>query len=55
VPLKAGTVDIVVFCLALMGTNIGEFLKEANRLLKPNGILKIAEVRSRFEGVRDEN
>lgn len=36
-----------------MGTNIGEFLIEASRILKPNGILKIAEVRSRFEG--DEN
>ena len=30
-----------------------EFLQEAHRILKPNGILKIAEVRSRFEGERE--
>lgn len=28
-------------------------MKEAHRILKPGGILKIAEVRSRFEGVKD--
>ncbi len=50
VPLENEVVDIVVFCLSLMGTNIGEFLEEASRILRPNGILKIAEVRSRFEG-----
>jgi len=50
VPLANDSVDIVVFCLSLMGTNIGEFLVEASRILKPDGILKIAEVRSRFEG-----
>ena len=33
-----------------MGTNIGEFLLEANRILKVDGLLKIIEVRSRFEG-----
>ena len=38
-----------------MGTNIEDFLREANRILKPRGILKIAEVRSRFEGVENEN
>jgi len=32
-----------------MGTNIIEFLCEAHRVLKPNGILKIAEVVSRIE------
>jgi ribosomal RNA-processing protein 8 len=31
-----------------MGTNIGDFIKEAHRILKPYGIIKIAEVRSRF-------
>jgi ribosomal RNA-processing protein 8 len=49
VPLKDSSVDIVVFCLALMGTNIADFLLEARRILKPNGVLKVAEVRSRFE------
>ena len=49
VPLSNESVDIVVFCLSLMGTNIGDFILEASRILKPNGILKIVEVRSRFE------
>ena len=50
-PLKNTSVDIVIFCLSLMGTNIGDFLQEGYRILKPNGILKITEVRSRFESV----
>ena len=49
VPLSDESVDIVVFCLSLMGTNIGDFILEASRILKPSGILKIVEVRSRFE------
>ena len=49
VPLKKGTVDVAVFVLALMGTNIADFIREAHRVLNKNGILKIAEVRSRFE------
>jgi len=48
VPLSNNSVDVVVFCLSLMGTNTLDFLKEAQRVLKPNGILKIAEVKSRF-------
>uniref|UniRef100_A0A3B3Z8Y9 Ribosomal RNA-processing protein 8 n=1 Tax=Periophthalmus magnuspinnatus TaxID=409849 RepID=A0A3B3Z8Y9_9GOBI len=52
VPLKDSSVDIVVFCLSLMGTNLADFLKEANRVLKRGGFLKIAEVSSRFENVR---
>lgn len=50
VPLKDKSVDIVVFCLALMGTNIADFIREAHRILKPSGIIRIAEVRSRFDG-----
>ncbi|XP_048389413.1 ribosomal RNA-processing protein 8 isoform X2 [Stegostoma tigrinum] len=52
VPLPDESVDIVVFCLALMGTNLLDFLTEANRVLRQGGILKIAEVASRFEDVR---
>ena len=53
VPLKDKSVDIVVFCLSLMGTNISDFLREAHRILKTNGIMKIAEVQSRFHGNED--
>jgi ribosomal RNA-processing protein 8 len=49
VPLKSKTVDMAVFCLSLMGTNLADFLNEAHCVLKDVGILKIAEVRSRFE------
>lgn len=49
VPLKKKSVDVVVFSLSLMGTNVADFIKEAWRILKPNGKLLIAEVKSRFE------
>ncbi|XP_024425106.2 ribosomal RNA-processing protein 8 [Desmodus rotundus] len=52
VPLEDESVDVAVFCLSLMGTNIRDFLEEANRVLKTGGLLKVAEVSSRFEDVR---
>ncbi|KAL2912547.1 25S rRNA (adenine645-N1)-methyltransferase [Polyrhizophydium stewartii] len=48
VPLAASSCDVVVFCLSLMGTNFVDFLKEARRILKSGGELKIAEVVSRI-------
>ncbi|KAI8825720.1 methyltransferase-domain-containing protein [Fimicolochytrium jonesii] len=48
VPLEEGTVDVVVFCLSLMGTNFMDFVREAGRVLKVGGRLMIAEVVSRF-------
>lgn len=48
VPLPNGTVDVAVFCLSLMGTNLADFVREAHRVLKSSGRLKIAEVKSRF-------
>lgn len=49
VPLADASVDIAIYCLALMGTSVREFLLEAHRVLKPNGVLQVAEVKSRFE------
>jgi ribosomal RNA-processing protein 8 len=49
-PLPDASVDCVVFCLALMGTDYEQFLREAARVCKPGGKLLIAEVRSRVEG-----
>ena len=43
---------MVVFSLSLMGTNFPEFLQEANRVLKPGGVLFIAEVLGRFSDVK---
>ncbi|KAL1505823.1 hypothetical protein ABEB36_005295 [Hypothenemus hampei] len=53
VPLKDASVDVAVFCLSLMGTNLKDYILEANRVLKVGGILKIAEVESRFDDVND--
>jgi ubiquinone/menaquinone biosynthesis C-methylase UbiE len=44
--------DIGVFSLSLMGTNYVDFLREANRVIKPGGKLFIAEVTSRFADVK---
>uniref|UniRef100_A0A7M4FHP2 Ribosomal RNA-processing protein 8 n=1 Tax=Crocodylus porosus TaxID=8502 RepID=A0A7M4FHP2_CROPO len=52
VPLGDASVDVAVFCLSLMGTNLREILEEANRLLRPGGTLLVAEVASRFPDVR---
>lgn len=32
--LFSGSVDVVVFCLSLMGSNLSQFIREANRVLK---------------------
>ena len=48
VPLPDNSCSIVIFCLALMGTNFLDFIKEAYRILAPRGELWIAEIKSRF-------
>ncbi|QDZ25836.1 putative methyltransferase [Chloropicon primus] len=52
VPLESGCCDIAIFCLALMGNDYPLFLREAERCLKANGTLWIAEVRSRYSKVK---
>lgn len=48
VPLADESANVVVFCLALMGTNFLDFIKEAIRILRPRGEVWIAEIKSRF-------
>ena len=40
--------DVAVFSLALMGVNWGDYFKEAYRLLRAGGLLKIAEPASKW-------
>ena len=47
-PLADGSVDVAIFCLALMGTNWISFIEEAHRVLHWKGELWIAEIKSRF-------
>ncbi|KAJ2741180.1 25S rRNA (adenine645-N1)-methyltransferase [Coemansia sp. BCRC 34301] len=51
VPLPDDAVDVAIFCLALMGTDFLKFIREANRILRTGGELKIAEVVSRVSDV----
>ncbi|POY70454.1 hypothetical protein BMF94_6522 [Rhodotorula taiwanensis] len=58
VPLPGGTaggeiVDAVVCCLSLMGTDWIRMIREARRVLRAGGSLKIAEVSSRFTSFDD--
>lgn len=48
VPMEDESCTVVIFCLALMGTNFLDFIEEAYRILAPNGELWIAEIKSRF-------
>jgi len=51
-PLADGSVNVAIFCLALMGTNWLAFVEEAWRVLRWNGELWVAEIKSRFGRVR---
>ncbi|KAF2774562.1 hypothetical protein EJ03DRAFT_263619 [Teratosphaeria nubilosa] len=48
IPLPDGSVDVAIFCLALMGTNWTSFIEEAYRILHWKGELWVAEIKSRF-------
>jgi ribosomal RNA-processing protein 8 len=47
-PLADGSIDVAIFCLALMGTNWIDFIEEAFRVLRWKGELWVAEIKSRF-------
>ncbi|KAF2164296.1 hypothetical protein M409DRAFT_25175 [Zasmidium cellare ATCC 36951] len=48
VPAVDGSVDVAIFCLALMGTNWISFIEEAYRILHWKGELWVSEIKSRF-------
>jgi len=47
-PLPDSSVDVAIFCLALMGTNWLDFIDEAYRILRWKGELWVSEIKSRF-------
>ncbi|KAL6711050.1 25S rRNA (adenine645-N1)-methyltransferase [Coniothyrium glycines] len=47
-PLAPNSVDVAIFCLALMGTNWLDFIDEAYRVLRWRGELWVSEIKSRF-------
>lgn len=47
-PLPDGSVDVAVFCLALMGTNWIDFVEEVGRVVRWGGECWVAEIKSRF-------
>ncbi|KAK6529016.1 25S rRNA (adenine645-N1)-methyltransferase [Orbilia ellipsospora] len=47
-PLRDGSVDVAIFCLALMGTNWLNMVEEAVRVVRYGGEVWIAEIKSRF-------
>ena len=57
VPVKSGTLNVVVFSLSLMGKNWKDYLTEARRCLAINGYLFISEttnsLKGRLTGLRD--
>ncbi|KRY27412.1 Ribosomal RNA-processing protein 8, partial [Trichinella spiralis] len=52
VPLADENVDVCIFSLSLMGSNIADYILESNRILRINGILIIIEILSRFQSLR---
>ncbi|KAI4277222.1 MAG: hypothetical protein LQ337_001936 [Flavoplaca oasis] len=52
-PLADKSVDVAIFCLALMGTNWIDFVVEAARVVRVGGECWVGEVRSRFTGTKD--
>lgn len=48
-PLEDHSLDVVVFSLSLMGHNWQEYLTEAHRVLRPFGLLFVAETARKWE------
>ena len=47
-PIENGKIDLAIYCLSLMNKNFIPFIVEANRILKKEGKLLVAEISSRI-------
>lgn len=54
IPLEDASVDIVVYSLSLMATDVNAQIAEGTRILKVGGMMFIAEVTSRFDLNKDD-
>jgi ribosomal RNA-processing protein 8 len=48
-PLEMKSVDVVVFVMSLMGTNLSDFIDEAKRIVRDGGGMLIVEITSRID------
>lgn len=53
VPLEDESLDVAIFSLSLMGTNFTNYIREAYRCLKLDGILYIVEPTSKFNDLNE--
>jgi hypothetical protein len=51
VPLNDEELDVAIFSLSLMGSNFTDYLREAQRTIKLDGLLHIIEATSRFSNI----
>ncbi len=51
VPMESGTLDVAIFCLSLMGANFTDYVREAHRCLRLDGLLHVWEPASYFSDV----
>ena len=52
VPLEDESLDVAIFCLALMGTNFTDYIREAHRCLRLDGMLHLWEPANYFDDVQ---
>lgn len=52
VPLEDESLDLAIFCLSLMGSNFTDYVREAHRCLRLDGMLHIWEANSYFDDAK---
>jgi superfamily II DNA or RNA helicase len=52
VPLEDESLDLAIFCLSLMGSNFTDYVREAHRCLRLDGMLHVWEATNYFDDVR---
>jgi hypothetical protein len=52
VPLEDESLDLAIFCLSLMGSNFTDYVREAHRCLRLDGMVHVWEASNYFDDVR---